>query len=59
MAEFVIPAANWADHLAAALRQANDGDTVVVRTGSMLSLAERAAERMGKTGVTLRVQESR
>jgi hypothetical protein len=57
MSEFRIPAVNWSDALAAALREAVPGDTVIVRTESMLRLAESAAQRMGKEGVILTVAE--
>jgi hypothetical protein len=57
MSEFRIPAANWPDAPAAALREAVPGDTVIVRTEPMLRLAESAAQRMGKEGVILTVAE--
>lgn len=53
MTEFKIPADNWPDELSAALRKAEPGDTVIVRTEPMLRRAEDAAQRMGKEGVTL------
>jgi len=57
MSVFKIPAANWSDELAAAMREAVSGDTVVVRTEPMLRLAEIAAQRMGKEGVTLTIAD--
>jgi hypothetical protein len=51
--EYRIPAVNWADELSSALRSAAPGDVVIVRTERMLQLAESAAARMGKEGVTL------
>jgi hypothetical protein len=55
MAEFSIPAADWPAHLSDALRKAAPGDTVTVGTEPMRLLAEKAAERMGKAGVTILV----
>lgn len=55
MSEFRIPAANWSDELAKALRAAEPGDTVIVRTEPMLRLAVIAAQRMGRQGVILEV----
>jgi hypothetical protein len=57
MAEYRIPAANWSDELATALRQATEGDTVIVRTEPMRLLAESAADRMGKTGLTIEIAD--
>ena len=57
MTERIIPAANWSDVLAAELRNAEPGDTIVVRTWPMQQLAESAAERMGKTGLTIKIAE--
>lgn len=53
MTEFKIPAANWSDELAAAIRKAQPGDTVIVRTEPMRKLGEIAAGRMGKTGIDI------
>jgi len=41
-----IPTENWPRHLAAAIDQAADGDTIVCRTSDMLELAKRARARM-------------
>ena len=57
MAEHRIPAANWSDVLARTLRDATPGDVVIVRTEPMRLLAESAAQRMGKTGVTITVAD--
>lgn len=53
MAEYIIGAVNWSDQLAIALRKAQTDDTVIVRTEPMMQLAQRAAQRMGKTGVRI------
>lgn len=57
MTEYTIPAANWPDELSAALRQAVPGDTVIVRTEPMRLLAETEADRMGKTGLTIKIAD--
>ena len=57
MAEFKIPAVNWPTHLAEAIRIAEPGDRVIVRTEPMRQLAERAAQRMGKTGLIIEIAE--
>ena len=57
MAEFKIPAVNWPTHLAEAIRAAEPGDTVIVRTEPMRLLAETAAERTGKTGLIIEIAE--
>ena len=57
MSEFTIPAADWPGELAKALRAAQPGDTVIVRTEPMRLLAESAAGRMGKTGITITVAD--
>ena len=57
MAEYRIPAGNWSGELAKAIRAAQPGDRVIVRTEPMLKLAEIAAERMGKTGVVITVAD--
>lgn len=57
MTEYKIPAANWSDALASTLRQATAGDTVIVRTEPMRLLAESAAQRMGKTGLTITIAD--
>jgi hypothetical protein len=57
MAEFKIPAINWPTHLAEAIRLAEPGDRVIVRTEPMRLLAESAAERMGKDGIDIEIAE--
>lgn len=57
MTEFKIPAVDWSDELSKALRAAEPGDVVLVRTEPMLRVAQSAAERMGKTGVTLKIAD--
>jgi hypothetical protein len=54
---FRIPAVNWSDELASALRDAQPGDKIVVKTEQMRALAQSAAVRMGKTGVTIEISE--
>ena len=55
MTEFKIPAANWSDELAKAIRAAQPGDKVIVRTEPMRLLAESAAGRMGKAGLIIEI----
>ena len=57
MTEYKIPAANWSDVLAATLRKADPGDTIIVRTEPMRLLAESAAPRMGKTGIVITIAD--
>jgi hypothetical protein len=57
MTEFRIPPDGWMGALADALRDAVPGDTVIVRTEPMLRVAESAAQRMGKEGVTLTIAD--
>lgn len=46
-------AGDWPAPLARILRDAEPGDTVVVRTEPMLRLAQGVTEREGKTGVAI------
>jgi len=41
-----IPTANWTSHLADAIEQAADNDTIVCHSPDMVALAERAQARM-------------
>ena len=56
MSRTTIPAANWTTALAQAVHTAQPGDTIVVHTAAMKELAESAAERMGKTGLTFEIE---
>jgi hypothetical protein len=48
-----IPVTNWASHLAAATRQAEDGDTIVCHTPNMVEFARRAQGRMCPTKIII------
>ncbi len=57
---FVIPGADWADHLQRAVRHAPrfcDSVVIVVASEPMRELGERAAARIGRTDLTFEVQE--
>lgn len=58
MAEYAIPEVNWVYELTSALRKAVPGDTIVVGTQAQASLAETAAKRMSKTGLSIVTLES-
>ena len=58
MTEHRIPAVNWPAHLAEALRIAKPGDTIIVRTEPIRLLAESAAQRMGKDGLTVEITDT-
>jgi hypothetical protein len=49
---------NWAETITAAIRRAGPGDTITVPTPAMRTLAEAAAARMGKTGITFKTTEN-
>lgn len=56
MSTHVVPAGGWSDALPEILRTAQPGDTIIVRSDAMRRLALGAAERMGRTGLTIEVQ---
>ncbi len=49
MAEFEIPAIDWTGALAQAIKNATDGDVVIVRSEEMLNLALLAKSRLCPT----------
>jgi hypothetical protein len=50
---YVIGFTNWSDQLAIALKKAQPGDRVIVRTEPMRLLAEQSAADRGKRGVEI------
>jgi hypothetical protein len=54
----IMSPASWSAAITAAIRRAAPGDTITVPSPAMRALAELAAARMGKTGITFKTTEA-
>jgi hypothetical protein len=53
--QYEIPEVNWLDELASALKKAKRGDAIIVSSVPRQALARLAAQKMGKSGLDIRV----